>query len=113
MITKTRLILTGWLLLLAIPAMAALPADVDGEPRTLATVGSIDNIPSLTHEDIANICQLAIKNGAGTTRTWENRHVVAIPYHVRHESTSAVVAVLESREGGGVPDHPAVAVLDP
>ena len=32
MITKTRLMFTGWLLVLAAPAMAALPAYVDDEP---------------------------------------------------------------------------------
>lgn len=81
--------------------LSFVAADANGPARALAAVGSINNIPSLSNENIAKLSLLAMESCSVATRALgqhDNRHVVAIPIHIRSESRAAVVAVLEQDE---------------
>lgn len=72
-----------------------------GAPRALATVGSIENIPNLSNQDIAKLCRLAMESGSAATRALgqhDNRHIAAISLPIRGDSRATVVAVLEQDE---------------
>ena len=81
--------------------LSFVAADVDGPARALAAVGSIDNIPSLSNQNVAKLSLLAMESCSIATRALgdhDKRHVVAVPIHIRSESRAAVVAVLEQDE---------------